>query len=369
MTDRAHALQLLRDSRRWSQGELAAAIGRSQSEVSRWESGSRQIPDDILELVAESLEVEPEAFELLSRTRAVTGSAVHYRSLKSVSSTAKRQLEAELTVVAVAIDQLLDGLEFHTDHQIPSLQGFSPQKAAQTVRAAWRLPSGPIRTLTPVLEAAGIFIVPHTYGGEPVTGMSTVSPAGHVVMTINVDAPWDRVRFTLCHELAHIVLHHDGVVDDDIEQEAHAFARFLLMPEHEFVQRVRQTGTDLQAFASTKQYWRTSIAAQVTHATRLGLIPKTAGARLHRQINARGWKKQEPVSISAEPTSLLDELVQAHAELGTGPGQLRKRSAVLDGQQIGEFIARRPVPARRAPAERTSDLSHENGSVLRAFGG
>ncbi len=46
---------------------------------------------------------------------------------------------------------------------------------------------------------------------------------------INVTIPADRVRFSLAHEIGHIVVHQ--LPTDDMEREADRFAAEFLMPE------------------------------------------------------------------------------------------------------------------------------------------
>uniref|UniRef100_UPI000A5CA4A8 ImmA/IrrE family metallo-endopeptidase n=1 Tax=Vibrio campbellii TaxID=680 RepID=UPI000A5CA4A8 len=55
-----------------------------------------------------------------------------------------------------------------------------------------------------------------------------------VLFFVNVNAPADRLRHTLAHELGHMVLHTITFADDDeMEQEADAFAGAFLVPADE----------------------------------------------------------------------------------------------------------------------------------------
>ncbi len=49
---------------------------------------------------------------------------------------------------------------------------------------------------------------------------------------LNQHVPADRMRFSLAHELGHIIMH--TVPGDEIENEANAFAAELLVPEKQF---------------------------------------------------------------------------------------------------------------------------------------
>ena len=52
------------------------------------------------------------------------------------------------------------------------------------------------------------------------------------IVFYNDEMPRERVRYSVCHEIAHIVLEHDDDIDGDeaIESEADFFAAYLLMP-------------------------------------------------------------------------------------------------------------------------------------------
>lgn len=86
------------------------------------------------------------------------------------------------------------------------------------------------------------------------SGLMRRNPDGTAIIGINVSHPLTRRRFTLAHEIAHLVLHSDeklhvdssfpvafrnessGLGTDDLEIEANQFAAALLMPE-EFLRR------------------------------------------------------------------------------------------------------------------------------------
>lgn len=331
------SLKLLLDARGWTQARFASELGRAQPEVSRWINGLREIPDDVQEALTNALGVSVDALGLLDGALPPTASPVHYRKLKSVGPRRIGQFDAFVTVLGVAVDQLLDSLDFEAQRTIPSLPGMAAVGAAAHVRALWRLGNDPIPHLISVLEAAGIFVLGHDFGVRQVSGMSTVTPKGRVLMLYNRTASWDRIRFTLAHELAHIVLHADGILDEHVEIESDEFAAHLLMPADTFKEVVRRTGTDLGSFVSTKHYWRASIGAQVVHARRLDLLSEAKYRTLNRQINGRGWRLAEPHPIAPEEATLWQELLDAHVQVGADVEDLARLSSVLVPPQVAEL--------------------------------
>lgn len=339
MTRRGRALRLLRDSRGWTQTQMADTIGRAQAEVSRWEKGVRPVPDDVVGTIARRLGVSTEAFDLLGSAMAPLAYAVHHRSYKLVSDTRLRQLDAYVTVLAVAIDELLAGLDFDIDFEVPDLRDSEPEKAAELVRSAWRLwGTGPIESLVEVLEAAGVIIIGINFGADRVVGMSTISPRGNFVMLYNREAPWDRIRWTLAHELGHIVMHRAGSLDEHSEDEAHDFAGYFLMPKGEYTQDVRRhAAIELSTYLQLKPTWRVSMSGQLMHARRLGLISDSRYTSLVKTISARAWRTNEPSPIAPEQPALWEELLAAHRSLSGGRGSVAPAAKVASNEQLAQI--------------------------------
>ena len=76
-----------------------------------------------------------------------------------------------------------------------------------------------------------------------------------VLFFVNVDSPADRVRYTLAHELGHMVLHTTDLKDDAaMEDEADEFAGAFLLPAEEIRPQLRRF--DLPHLANMKGYGR-----------------------------------------------------------------------------------------------------------------
>ncbi len=128
-------------------------------------------------------------------------------------------------------------------------------------------------------------------------------------------APGDRVRFSIAHELGHLVL-HQSLHGTSMEHEANLFAQELLLPEAA-MRREMAGGITLASLATIKQRWGVSMAALAMRATELNLISKRQLSYLMAKLNSHGWRTQEPVEIIMEK-----------------PRGLRKMIEVLYGEQI-----------------------------------
>ena len=115
-----------------------------------------------------------------------------------------------------------------------SMPGFDPfavdpADAARMTRTQWQMPSGPARSIVRWVEAAGSVVLMADLGNQRVDGLSQWT-ADHPVIMVNSGNPTDRIRWTLAHEIGHLVLHREDATDD-MEREADAFAAEFLMPE------------------------------------------------------------------------------------------------------------------------------------------
>lgn len=184
----------------------------------------------------------------------------------------------------------------------------SPEAAARALRATWRIPLGPIGNLLEWLEAAGVFVVFVDFGTPKISAISLWPPGEQPIVLVNADMPPCRQRFTLAHELGHLVMHTEP--EPTMEDEADRFAGELLMPEADMRGQLRNF--NLQLAARLKPLWRVSMAALITRAWQLGIVTDRQRTSLHVQMSQKGWNRIEPVQIPAEEPSLINSMIGIH---------------------------------------------------------
>jgi Zn-dependent peptidase ImmA (M78 family) len=140
-------------------------------------------------------------------------------------------------------------------------------------------------------------------------------------MFTNSAMPVDRMRYTVAHELAHLILH--SLPRADMESEADRFAAEFLMPEADIKPQLRRV--TLELLASLKRVWRVSMAALLRRAHQLHTVSAATYQRMWRIFSANGWRRREPpeLDLSPESPSTLKELIRFHREdLGYSPSHL-----------------------------------------------
>lgn len=187
--------------------------------------------------------------------------------------------------------------------------------------------------------------------------------------------PGDRQRFTVAHEVGHLVLHHDCPPPDSpaeaarFERQAHRFASAFLAPAEPVLADLDRLGgrVTLKNLASLKAIWGFAIKAFVMRFQALGIIDDDHARSLYKQISARRWNKAEPVPVDNERAIWLakaiakseksssEPVATAAAKLGLGRLYLDRwldwSTAPAGGQQVAVVVALPERPQLRPTAQ------------------
>lgn len=291
-----------------TQAELANAIGVTQAAMSRYENDLREPEPDTVERIAEALGVTTRFLERTSRPSAALAVDAHMRRRATAKPTVWRQMEAQLNMLRMHSDFLREDVALASTRTMPGFDPFTtgPADAARMTRSQWQMPSGPARSLVRWIESAGSVVVMSDLGNQRVDGLSQWT-ADHPVLVVNSANPTDRVRWTLAHEVGHLVLHREYTTDD-MEGEADAFAAEFLMPE--LLIRPELANLTLGKAVDLKRQWGVSVAALIQRAHQLGVLSDGRRVSLFKQLSARGWRVREPASdeIAPERAGLLNHI-------------------------------------------------------------
>lgn len=323
-------LLLARQFRDLSQKEIAEACGLNQGHYSRIENGL--LPDgpsdENVQKLAPYLGFEADFFYWSDEIAALPLS-VHPMTRKkaSLGERTMRTIQSELNVRMIHLRRLLAAVDLKSELELPWIdvdEGGGPVEVARTVRRLWGLPEGPIRNLTDICERAGILVIWSNLdtGIDGVTMRVRDLP---VCVFLNRNAPADRMRFSLAHELGHVIMHRYPT--DTIEDEANIFAGEFLVPQREYKSQLIGRRVTLEVLIRQKAFWRSSINFLLMHASRIGYINKNQSDYLWKQLSVRGWRTHEPAEteFEREKPVLFPRMIHLHAEsLGYSPPELSK---------------------------------------------
>lgn len=311
-------LVLARHYRARSQADVAEAAGLDQGHYSRIERGMLNAPPrpENVQAIARVLDF-PESYFSQSDELSGLPLSLHdasWRKRASVLAGDLKRLHAELNLRIMHIRRYLQAVDVAGELPLPRMDAEDAggaDKVAQYLRRAWMVPSGPIKSLTGLCERAGVLVILCDFP-EKIDGVTMRLRDVPPLIFLNKNAPPDRSRHSLAHELGHLVMH--SVPTDRMENEADTFAGELLAPMAELRSDLIGGRITLDRLVQLKKFWRVSVASIVYRASKSGLLSENQSSYLWRQISAKGWRKREPdeTQFDYESAKLFTHVLSLH---------------------------------------------------------
>jgi len=296
---------------------LAEQAGMSAMAISKYERGEITPSSQALLGLAKALGVRVEYF---FRQVQVEIEGVSYRKHPELPERDKAKVMAEVR------DQLERWLELESfiltpwaiPFKIPSglpkrIENLDTlEDVADTVRKAWDLGSSPIPDLIDTLESRGIKVFVVEFDADKkFDGLSAKADSKPVVV-VGKDWPGDRQRFTLAHELGHLVLQGRLAKALNEERACDRFAGAFLVPKAEVIKALGNSRTWLepQELMLLKHEWGLSMGGWTYRAFNNGILSKPKMSELWQYFRAQGWKEREPdPQYHGEEARLFKQLV------------------------------------------------------------
>lgn len=301
----------LRSLRRWDQAELGREAGFSASLVSQIETGRANPTADQIDGMAMALGYSTEfltaELDLGPTTRPW---------LRAYSDASKKEADARVAASATAVEYIrLLGLRLFPD-QIPDFPWDLDdddllEEAAAEVRDAAQLGrDAVVGNAVRAAERLGCVVLPFDSDlGRRHFGMSVRSDGVPIICVANAaEIPGDRLRFTVAHELGHLVLHANAAPPRDsteakrMEHQADRFAAAFLAPADQLVETLEELGgrITLPVLCEVKAIWGVSVKGLVGRYKELGVIDADQARSLYKLISKKGWNTSEPVEVDRE---------------------------------------------------------------------
>lgn len=287
-----------REMRAWTQTSLAEKVSVSQPYIAQVESGYLQPSQEVLESIALQTGFPPAFFRQKSSTSFPEGSLL-FRARRSITATQRAQAHQYARTIFEAVERLTEYLEVVPVRLPKDLEG--PKAAAQDTRAALGLaPDTPIPNLIRAVERAGVFVIalPVALEKRDAYALWAGDRGQQPVIVVAGETPGDRLRFSVAHELGHLVLHRENWSSEkEMDEEADRFASDLLLPEasirYELVPPITLTG-----MAHLKPRWKVSIQALIRRSRGLDIITERQYKYLFQKLSKRGWRTNEPSNLA-----------------------------------------------------------------------
>ena len=249
---------------------------------------------------------------------------------KNAFTTKRGEAQVEATVLAhleryLAIEDILQlpSAQWDAPHNAPYTVLRDPieaDRAADLLRRHWGLGHEPILNLVELLEGRGVKVFAFPLGNVGGLAGRASRPRHPPVPFVVVNAgDWgERQRFTISHELGHIVL--DVSAKLNAERIAHRFAGAFLMPAEALRLEVgkHRSAIALGELLALKQVFGVSIQALTRRCRDLGIIGVATYRSLFHQFDRLGWRsppyEEYGVMVGEQPNRFRRLCLRALAE-------------------------------------------------------
>jgi Zn-dependent peptidase ImmA (M78 family)/DNA-binding XRE family transcriptional regulator len=340
---------------------LGEQVGITHTAIQKYEKGLVTPSSAQLLKLARACGVRTEYF---FRTHHVELQQPRFRKTAAFGKTAQEALKIKIIALAEKRLELLGAfpesplLAFAPPAGLPErmvcledIERFSDQ-----VRNAWQLGMNPIADLTDTLETLGLLVIVVDEAHPGFSGLTAIACTedGRTYPLVAVAKSWpgDRQRFTLAHELGHLLLAErlaDGPLDE--EKACDRFAGAFLAPcvavrQLLGLQRHALEWAELHVL---KHEFGLSMAGWLQRAKQCDVISESVYLTLVKRFSAKGWRKMEPGSpFPQEHPRLFDQLVyRALAEHYISEG----KAAEILGIPMMRFYKERQLESLDAVAD------------------
>ena len=298
--------------RQKTQKEVSEAIGISQAFLSKAEHGLQDLPVDVVQRLCGYYDL-PISFFMRDGGMSPLGH-LYYRKKLTISNKVIDSFVAKVKIFKSIVDDLTSAFElpeYTLDSYVPD-ENQSPKEIARKVRPQLGIYQGAVPNLATLLENNGVIIIRFDFGTDKIDGLTTKTDNNRKIMFINNQMPNDRIRFSIAHELGHLVMHLGSIPQsaDDAERQADEFASEFLMPEIEIFPMLQ--GLDIQTLSVLKRRWRVSMHALVRRAKDIDAISYQQYRNLQIYFSKKGYTKSEPIPLPVENPIMWDEILRMY---------------------------------------------------------
>ena len=299
-----------RVSRGYSMADLGNLVGVSRQAISKYEIGTYTPTEAVLSRIASVLRYEISFFRKPLPSDAASPSTVFFRSRRSTTKKSKEAAKEKIAIFQ-EIDKYLrqfvsfpkvnlPTIDYHFTYEQLNIQQI--EEFAMAVRNNWGLGNAPIVNLTNVFQKNGIMISVMKLNNKKIDAFSVWKDAIPYIFLSSEKYSDVRLRFTLAHELGHLLLHANyineeeiqtKVIFDKIEKEADLCAAALLLPATTFSNDIYSTSID--HFINLKKKWKASIGSMIYRCQDLDLLTENQIKYLKDQMSYNHYWKSEPL--------------------------------------------------------------------------
>lgn len=279
------------------QEELAHAIGVSKQMVSKYEKGISMPSSSHLFQLADAIGVNVDFF--FSEPKVDLG-AVNFRKKSSFGIRKQESLRERIKAEIADYIEIEDLLQVNYSGVLASslveVQHFGDvENAAVTIRHQWDIGLDPIHNLIQLLEDYEIKVIEIDEATDAFDGLACTVNDNIPVIVVNRNFPVERKRFTLAHELGHLLLKMPSSDNDTVEKFCNRFAGAFLLPQSAIIKEFgkQRSPISVTELIEVQKKYGISIKGIMYRLKDVGIISETRHAGFYRKLNANPSLKKE----------------------------------------------------------------------------
>ncbi len=297
--------------------ELGLQVGLTHAAIKKYEDGKATPTSTTLLKLSRALNVRTEYF---FRPETLVLDRIEYRKHSTLS---RKRLEA---IEHEVIDQIERRIELENLFPSPPVAPFASmldfpasvtdygqiEDIAEAVRKAWDLGYEPISDLVDLLETHGIRVFMVDADEDPRFDGLAAFVNRMPIIVVGSHWPGDRQRFTLGHELGHMILASRLASGLDEETACNRFAGAFLFPRQSVRKELgdhRRT-IEPKELALLKETFGISMLAILLRAHDLGIVTPACKSCQVKLFRMKGWLITEPGKpVPAEKAHIFEQRI------------------------------------------------------------
>ncbi len=316
-----------REARAKSMEDLADSIGVTRQSISKYERGIVNPSPEMLQAISHSLGFPPEFFYKAETESNAGCSPLFFRSKSNIAKKVKTACRYQIKWTDEIKKQLEKYVDF-VDRDLPTIDknyedlSFEDiEELALTIRKDWGINDDPINDLIGLLENKGIIVTQFATNDfcafKGIDAFSCWRNGTPYILYHSISKSAVRTRFSILHELGHLIMHSSIAEDDSVKKEivdmadmqADRFAAAFLLPATSFPEDVRSTS--LVFLEMVKRKWGAAMSTIIKRCETLELLTESQINYLKRQMTTKKYWYKEPLDdilTVAEPEMIRDAI-------------------------------------------------------------
>jgi len=293
----AYRIKNARKLKLLSQQEVADELGVSKQMISKYEKGL-SIPDSskiikLSKLFNQKIDYFFNAYKVeLGEVNFRKKSRFSKKRLESLKELIKIKLENYLWIEeTLSIDSSFKNII--SEDKIDSIEDI--ERVVLKLRNHWNIGMDPIHNIIQVLEDKEIKVIELEDVDDKFDGLACFVNDKYPIIVVNGNFPVERKRFTLLHELGHLLLNLPDCEIKEEEQLCNKFASEFLLPKKIIIEEFggKRKNITLPELVATQKKYGISIQAIVYRLVDSQILSRDRQKSFYRKINFNPSLKKE----------------------------------------------------------------------------